>query len=137
MRKGHYLEIELNKIINYLNNNGVHAHKNHAKRTQDGVYLEGEPFDYEVISNGKTFCFDAKECHANKWNLKTNAKLSQVKNLLDAADNGAEAFFLVWFAEQNKIVKFDIHYVQEAMAKGTSSLKAEDGEGFEWRIFLK
>lgn len=112
MRKGHYLESELNKIVKYLNGAGIHAHKNHAHRTQDGVYLEGEPFDYEVISKGKTFCFDAKECHSDKWNLKTNAKLSQVKNLLDAADNGAEAFFLVWFAEQNKIVKFDIHYVQ-------------------------
>lgn len=137
MRKGHYLELEMNRVLNYLNRIGIHGHKNHANRTQDGTYVEGEPFDYEVISHGQTFCFDTKECNADAWNLKTNAKLAQVKNLFDAAENGAEAFFLVWFAKVNKIIRFDIYKVKEALETGVSSLKPEEGEGFDWRILMK
>lgn len=137
MRKGHYLESEINRILKYLRSVGIHGHKNYANRTQDGTYIEGECYDYEVISHGKFYVFDAKECHAGVWNLKTNAKLSQVKNLLDAAENGAEAFFLVWFAGQNKIIRFDIYKVQEALASGISSLKPTEGRDFDWRIFLR
>lgn len=127
----------MNRVLKHLNNIGIHGHKNHANRTQDGTYIEGEPFDYEVISQGKTYCFDTKECHADSWNLKTNAKISQIKNLYDAAQNGAESFFLVWFATSNKIITFNIYKVREALEQGVSSLKAEDGSAFDWRIFTK
>lgn len=137
MRRGHYLELEMNRVLNYLNSIGIHGHKNHANRAQDGTRIEGEPFDFEVISHGKTYCYDTKECNADAWNLKTNAKLAQVKNLYDAAENGAEAFFLVWFAKVNKIIRFDIYTVKEALEKGVSSLKPEDGEEFEWRILMR
>lgn len=136
MRRGHYLESEINRILKYLNSIGIHGHKNHANRTHEGKYLDGECFDYEVISGGKVYCFDAKEVHSPTWNLKTNAKLSQIKALYDTAENGAEAFFLVWFAIQNKIIRFDIYKVRGALEKGVSSLKPEDGSEFDWRIFL-
>lgn len=134
-QRGNYLETQIKKILAHLNNTGAHGHKNHAERTKDGTYICGEPFDFEVISNGRIFTFDAKECHADAWSLQ-NAKLNQVKALYDAAQNGAEAFFLVWFATRNKIVRFDIYRVKEALEKGVSSLRPEDGSVFDWRIFL-
>ena len=53
MRRGYELENELNRLSKYLNANGIHMHKNHPRRTEQGIYLEGEPFDYEVISCGE------------------------------------------------------------------------------------
>lgn len=131
MRKGFEFENELNRVSKYLNSVGVHMHKNHANRTNEGVYLEGEPFDYEVISKGKIHCFDAKECATARWSL-SNAKLSQVNNLVACARNGAQAYFLVWFKETNKIIRFDAELVKSALINGKKSLKPEEGLKWEW-----
>ena len=131
MRRGHNFEAELDRLSKYLNANGVHMHKNHAKRTEQGVYLEGEPFDYEVFSHGVIHCFDAKECAGSRWNLK-NAKLSQLNNLLMCQKNGAQAYFLVWYKERNLIIRFDAELIKEALKSGKKSLTPEDGEQWEW-----
>ena len=131
MRRGHNFEAELDRLSKYLNANGVHMHKNHAKRTEQGVYLEGEPFDYEVFSHGVIHCFDAKECASSRWNLK-NAKLSQLNNLLMCQKNGAQAYFLVWYKEKNLIIRFDAELIKEALKSGKKSLTPEDGEQWEW-----
>ena len=131
MRRGHNFEAELDRLSKYLNANGVHMHKNHAKRTEQGVYLEGEPFDYEVFSHGVIHCFDAKECAGSRWNLK-NAKLSQLNNLLMCQKNGAQAYFLVWYKEKNLIIRFDAELIKEALKSGKKSLTPEDGEQWEW-----
>jgi len=115
--RGHYLETEIERVLRFLGNMGVHGHKNHARRTAEGAYLEGEPFDYEVLSDGVLHCFDAKECSGDKWSLK-NAKLSQVDNLLKCAAHGAEAFFLVYFKKVRKLVRFDAQFVKEALCSG-------------------
>ena len=131
MRRGHNFEAELDRLSKYLNANGIHMHKNHAKRTEQGVYLEGEPFDYEVFSHGVIHCFDAKECAGSRWNLK-NAKLSQLNNLLMCQKNGAQAYFLVWYKERNLIIRFDAELIKEALKSGKKSLTPEDGEQWEW-----
>ena len=131
MRRGFEFENELNRLSKYLNSAGVHMHKNHANRTESGLWLEGEPFDYEVISDGVIHCFDAKECSANRWNLK-NAKLNQLNNLLICAKNGAEAYFLVWFKAINQIIRFDASRVQEALINGKKSLTPEEGQKWQW-----
>ena len=131
MRRGHNFEAELDRLSKYLNANGVHMHKNHAKRTEQGVYLEGEPFDYEVFSHGVVHCFDAKECAGSRWNLK-NAKLSQLNNLLMCRKNGAQAYFLVWYKARNLIIRFDAELIKEALKSGKKSLTPEDGEQWEW-----
>jgi penicillin-binding protein-related factor A (putative recombinase) len=110
---------------------GVHGHKNHARRTAEGAYLEGEPFDYEVLSDGVLHCFDAKECAGDKWSLK-NAKLSQVDNLLKCAAHGAEAFFLVYFKTVRKLVRFNVQFVKEAMCSGKKSLGPDEGVSWDW-----
>ena len=131
MRRGFEFENELNRVSKYLNSKGIHMHKNHAHRTESGLYLEGEPFDYEVISNGHFFCFDAKECASKRWNL-SNAKLHQLNNLLICAKNGAQAYFLVWFRESNKVVRFDAEVVRQALADGKKSLTPEEGVLWQW-----
>lgn len=135
MRRGHEFEAELNRVSKYLNANGIHMHKNHARRTEQGVYLEGEPFDYEVISGGVIHCFDAKECSGTRWNL-SNAKLNQLNNLLVCQKNGAQAYFLVWYRNVNKIIRFDVDLVKQKLAEGKKSLIPEEGKKWEWTELL-
>ncbi len=135
MRRGFEFENELNRVSKYLNANGIHMHKNHARRTEQGIYLEGEPFDYEVLNKGKLHCFDAKECSGDRWNLK-NAKLSQLNNLLVCRKNGAQAYFLVWFRKLNKIIRFDAETVRQALIAGQSSLTPKEGTKWDWTELL-
>ncbi|GEM_PF-1935204 len=135
MRRGHEFEAELNRVSKYLNANGIHMHKNHARRTEQGIYLEGEPFDYEVISGGTIHCFDAKECSGDRWSL-SNAKLSQLNNLLVCQKNGAQAYFLVWYRKINAVIRFDAELVRQKLADGVKSLKAEEGKKWEWTELL-
>lgn len=134
-RKGAYLEREIERVLSYLSTLGIHGHKNHVRRTAEGQYLEGEPFDYEVFVNGTVHCFDAKECAGDKWSLK-NAKLSQVDNLLKCAAHGAEAFFLVYFKTVRKLVRFNVQFVKEAMCSGKKSLGPDEGADWDWRTLL-
>ena len=136
MRRGFQFENELNRVSKYLASIGIHMHKNHARRTESGLYLEGEPFDYEVLVNGHLHCFDAKECAAKSWNL-SNAKLSQLNNLLMCQKNGAQAYFLVWFRAYNKIIRFDVDIIKLALINGKKSLKPEEGETWEWTELQK
>ena len=135
MRRGHEFEAELNRVSKYLNANGIHMHKNHARRTEQGIYLEGEPFDYEVISGGVIHCFDAKECAGDRWSL-SNAKLSQLNNLLVCWRNGAQAYFLVWYRKINAVIRFDAELVRQKLVDGKKSLKAEEGKKWEWTELL-
>ena len=135
MRRGHEFEAELNRVSKYLNANGIHMHKNHAHRTEQGIYLEGEPFDYEVISGGVIHCFDAKECAGKRWNL-SNAKLNQLNNLLVCRKNGAQAYFLVWYRNENAVIRFDAELVRQKLADGQKSLTKEEGKEWQWTELL-
>jgi len=135
MRRGFYLENELNRVMTWLNSAGIHAHKNHPRRTESGVWIEGEPFDYEVFSDGTLYCFDAKECAGSRWSL-SNAKLGQLNNLMMCARHGAEAFFLVLFTEVRKLKRYDAEQVRAALADGKKSLTMEEGADWDWRTLL-
>ena len=135
MRRGHEFEAELNRVSKYLNANGIHMHKNHAHRTEQCIYLEGEPFDYEVISGGVIHCFDAKECAGKRWNL-SNAKLSQLNNMLVCRENGAQAYFLVWYRNENAIIRFDAELVRQKLVDGQKSLTSEEGVKWQWTELL-
>lgn len=134
MRRGADFERMINGYCEILNMKGIHAHKNHANRNYKGVYLAGEPFDYEIIYNGQFYCFDAKICHASKWRL-SNTTPGQVKALKDCADNGAIAFFLVYFAQLEYSVKFDIYTVLNVMKAGSKVISPDSGEKFNWEYF--
>ena len=131
MRRGITFENQLNELAKYLNLQGIHMHKNNALRSFKGAFLEGEPFDYEIIAGGRFHCFDAKECAGKRWSLK-NAKPAQLYNLLNCAHNGAEAYFLVWFKMSDKLIRFDADQVQSALNNGVKSLTEKDGEIWKW-----
>jgi penicillin-binding protein-related factor A (putative recombinase) len=137
VRRGQYLESQLNGIIKILRDYGIFGQKSHSKRMANGTYLQGEPFDYLILARGKMICFDAKECHGDRWNLKTNAKLSQVENLLLCKANGADSFFLVLFVPQYKLVKFDVEMVRDAVIRGQKSFTSREGELWQWEYLLK
>ena len=136
MRRGYEFEAELNRVSKYLNANGIHMHKNHAKRTEQGIYLEGEPFDYEVITGGVIHCFDAKECAGSRWNL-SNAKLNQLNNMLVCQKNGAQAYFLVWYRNINAIIRYDVDLIKQKLANGVKSVTPEEGVKWQWTELLK
>ena len=135
MRRGYEFEAELSRLSKYLNGKGIHMHKNNALRTQQGVYLEGEPFDYEIIVDGIVHCFDAKECVGSRWNL-SNAKLSQLRNLLVCQKNGAQAYFLVWYRNENDIIRYDAEIIRQKLADGVKSVTPKEGEKWEWTELL-
>lgn len=135
-QRGKYLERQLDCLLDALAARGVHGHKNRAYRTIRGDFIEGEPFDYEIFSRGRLYVFDAKECRGKSWNLKTNAKLSQLNNLCMLANHGADAFFLVYFWDAGKVVKFGADAVKDALCRGVKSLKADDGEVWAWESMI-
>jgi penicillin-binding protein-related factor A (putative recombinase) len=126
-QRGAYFQTQIDRLFEVLSARGVHCHKNHARRTVDGVFVEGEPFDYEIFVN-PVHVFDAKETKGERWPL-SNAKPHQVKALLDCENHGAEAYFLVLFGDR-EIRRFDAGFVRDAMAMGHKSL--EKAEGREW-----
>ena len=122
--RGKALERSLNKLIRIIQKKGFHAHKNQPERTYSGKFIAGEPFDYEIFTDKVKWCFDAKECHETSWNIKTNAKITQVNALKQCQNAGFEAFFLVYFHESKKLIRFDIDLIIQTDKK---SLKPEDG----------
>ena len=85
MQKGRNFEKEIEKVIEYIKKIGFHGHKNHPKRLQDGTYLEGESFDYEIFLPNRHDCFDAKQCKSDTWHIlkkdiKQTNELKKCKN---------------------------------------------------------
>ena len=68
-RRGYIFENQIKKVCEYVEAIGGHAHKNHAERLQDGTYIKGEPFDYEIFLPNYKAVFDAKECKTRKWHM--------------------------------------------------------------------
>lgn len=102
---------------------GFHAHKNHPNRTYAGKFISGEPFDYEIFTDRFKWCFDAKECKSAKWSI-SNAKISQINALKQCSNAGLDAFFLVYFYQQQQLIRFDVDLIIETDKK---SLAPEDG----------
>jgi penicillin-binding protein-related factor A (putative recombinase) len=131
-QRGAYFQTQIDRLFDVLKARGIHCHKNHARRTIDGAFVEGEPFDYEIFVN-PPHVFDAKETRGDRWPL-SNAKPHQVKALLDCAAHGAEGYFLVLFGDR-EIRRFDAGFVRDAMARGCRSLEKDEGKEWDWREF--
>lgn len=86
------LENNLNKLFSRL---PVFYKKLHAHRLHTGKYIEGEPFDYLLMMDGVTYCFDAKEQNDDLY-LK-EIPMHQFNDLLKAEKHGAVVFFLIYF----------------------------------------
>lgn len=123
-------EYQINKLCNYVNTIGYHAHKNHPERLNDGKYIKGEPYDYEIFLPEYKACFDAKECKSKSWSFK-DKDLKQAEQLKHCKNTGMDAFFLVYFYQYKKMIKFDVDIFIEAL-KTKKNLKPN--EGTEWNI---
>lgn len=130
MRKGNKFEAQIDKVIEYVLSQGYEAHKNYCNRTIDGHYIEGEPFDFEIFIKGLWLCFDAKECNSKKWQL-SNAKTKQVYHLLRCKKAGIDAFFYVWFVKDNKLVKYDVDYINKLIINNQKSVAPDDGVPYD------
>lgn len=110
-----FLENQLNKLITYVNKtNQGFGWKNNANRNHEGVYIEGEPFDYIIITPSKTLLFDAKEKEKGfKWYMKAKDKkqLLNLKKLYHLDPDRNDCFFLIYFAQFIELRKIHVDKV--------------------------
>lgn len=125
-----YLESQIDKIIDKVNAMGYHGHKNNPNRTIDGIFLSGEPYDYDLFLPNYKACFDAKMCDAEKWHMQKK-DIKQSNYLKKCKNSGMDSFFLVYFTKKKKLVMFDVDIVIEKL-KTTKSIEIE--VGCEWPI---
>lgn len=92
------LESNLNKLLARL---PIFYKKLHPHRLHTGQYIEGEPFDYIVIMEGVTYCFDTKETKDNLY--VSEIPLHQFNDLLKAEKHGATVFFLIYFTNTKSL----------------------------------
>ena len=131
-------------VCNWLNIFGYHAHFNHSKRAPVTYeVIDGEPFDCEIFCNSAIHCIDVKEnfSNADNWcfsRTKTETLLREVINLSNCNyEQYTEAYFLVYFGKdgkyQNKIIRFDVDIIRNALLSGEKVISAEKGK--LWTIY--
>lgn len=130
MRKGYKFEHQIQKVLDYVNNVGGHAHKNHAERLQDGTYIKGEPFDYEVFLENYKAVFDAKECATDTWHM-LKKDIVQAENLKHCKNAGIDAYFLIYFKDIG-VLEIDIDKVIKVLEQGKKSISYK--LGVEWKL---
>lgn len=125
--RGKSLEKAIKKLFESYESRGIHCQQNHPEQLHDGTLVKRHGFDFQIFYMGTFYAFDAKECSLKNWPLD-KAKPHQVKALLDVANNGGEAFFLVYFTESRKLVKYGVKTIQSAIVNGAKKLSPSDGE---------
>ena len=120
-RRGFEFENQLEKVCKYVEAIGGHAHKNHPERLQDGTYIKGEPFDYEIFIPNRHDCFDAKQCKTNTWKI-VEKDIKQANELKKCKNAGLNAYFLICF--ENKDVRaIDVDDVIKVLKQNKKSIK--------------
>lgn len=123
MQKGHSFEKQIEKVIDYIENIGFHGHKNYAKRTNEGIYLQGECFDYEIFLPDRHDCFDAKQCNTDTWNI-VKKDIRQTNELKKCKNAGCNAYFLICF-ENKDVRQVDVDIVIEHLKNNKKSIKKD------------
>ncbi|HIZ77917.1 MAG TPA: Holliday junction resolvase RecU [Firmicutes bacterium] len=136
MIKGRYLETQVEKVIAYLKTMGYWGQKNYPYRTDSGIYIDGEPFDYYIITNKVKLAFDAKECNSARWQIREK-DIKQANNLVKLSRCGFDAFFLVYFVHEDKVIKFDIATVMQTLSQGRKNMKSNEGKEYRFEDILK
>lgn len=124
--RGRMLERAIDRLFESYRSRGIHCQHNHPEQLHDGTLVRKHGFDFQIFYRGRFIAFDAKMCAGKSWPLD-KAKPHQLKALLDVAANGGEAFFLVYFSREKRLVKFLAVTVQSALAAGYKSLSPEYG----------
>ena len=74
----------------------------------------------------RTVAFDAKECSAERWNLKTNFKRHQEEALHNFRRGGAASFILLHMKKYNEVYMVPLLEVQKFIAEGLKSVSIKD-----------
>lgn len=114
-RRGNQFENQIQKVCDYVEAIGGHAHKNHAERLQDGTYIKGEPFDYEIFLPGYMAVVDAKECKTTKWHM-VDKDIRQCNEMKKCKNAGLKAYFLICF-EGHDVRMIDVDTVIATLKK--------------------
>lgn len=123
-KSGRSFEKQIEKVIEYIESLGFHGHKNYPKRLEDGTYIEGESFDFEVFLPGRHDCFDAKQCKTNTWKI-VEKDIKQANELKKCKNAGCNAYFLICF--ENKDVRMiDVDDVIDILKQNKKSIKNVD-----------
>lgn len=130
MQKGRDFEKRVEKVLDYIDSIGGHAHKNNAFRTIEGDFIKGEPFDYEAFIPGYHCVFDAKKSATDVWHMQKK-DLIQANNLKKCKNAGLNAYFLICF-ENNDVKEIDIDKVVDVLERGSKSIPKKLGT--EWQL---
>lgn len=122
MQKGRSFEKQIEKVIDYIERLGFHGHKNYARRTTEGVYLEGECFDYEIFLPNRHDCFDAKQCDTDTWHI-VKKDIRQVNELKKCKNAGCNAYFLICF-EEHDVRMIDVDIVINYLKQNKKSIRS-------------
>lgn len=132
-RRGFIFENQIKQVCNFVEAIGGHAHKNHAERLQDGTYIKGEPFDYEIFLPNYKAVFDAKEVATDIWHM-AQKDIVQADNLKHCKNTGLEAYFLIYFKNRG-VYQIDIDKVIQILEQGKKSISYT--LGCEWELLKK
>lgn len=124
MQRGHSFEKQIEKVIKYIEKLGFHGHKNYPKRLEDGTYIDGESFDYEIFLPNRHDCFDAKQCKTDTWKI-TKKDIKQTNELKKCKNAGCNAYFLICF-ENKDVRQLDVDIVIGYLKQNIKSIKKYD-----------
>jgi recombination protein U len=125
--RGRNLESAVKKLFKSYESRGIHCQQNHPEQLHDGTLVKRHGFDFQIFYEEKFYAFDAKECALTAWPLD-KAKPHQVKALLDVADNGGEAFFLVYFTKSKELIRYDVKKIQNSIINGCKKVLPSEGK---------
>ena len=129
-------ESQINKLIKYIFDIGYFGTKLHPNRNHAGQYIEGEPFDYMIILPNYKACFDAKMSKGMRWRFEKK-DIKQAENLKHCKNAGMDAFFLVYFSDYKRMVKYDVDLFLSVLAEGRKHLKITEGEEWDYKKCLE
>lgn len=100
-----------------------------AERLQDGTYISGEPFDYEIFLPNYKAVFDAKECETRKWHM-VDKDIKQCDELKKCKNAGFKAYFLICF-EGKDVRMVDVDVAIETLKRGSKTISAEGNPSWD------
>ena len=136
MRKGYKLEHEIAKVLQCADKLGCHCHKNHPCRTVSGIYIEGEPFDYEVFLPDGVDVFDAKEVSGKAWYMR-DKDIRQCNELVKCGRSRAcRAYFLLLF-DGGDVRTVSAEHAAAVLKKGCKTITKGECGGWDLTDRLK
>ncbi len=128
-RRGYQFENQIKKVCDYVEAIGGHAHKNHPERLQDGTYIKGEPFDYEIFLPNYKAVFDAKECKTKKWHM-VDKDIRQCDEMKKCKNAGLKAYFLICF-EGKRVRMIDVDTAIATLKSGSRTIYEEGNPSWD------